>query len=236
MNSATESHLDTQPEPGDASVALLKKFLQSRQLVPNSDSDDPSVVEVSGETEYTKRFKCIPRAVNVSELNLGRTLKGLLTTYNSKPFMTGPKCHRFFHGRNYLEIDADLHKFVYMAKKGIYQFSDMLSDFVFDLAFVIQAEHDEEMPERVLGCVRVSKVDSKQLLTIEQLLEEAKQKHQKSKQQQKQKQQQQRRGEESDADPPAGGGGGGEGSMNSGEASSVDGKEEQKKRKGGEAR
>jgi len=114
---------------------------------------------LDGFDEYRKRLKAIPRLANVPELNIGVAVKALVTQYNAKPFMTGPRCHTMIPGENYLEVDVDVHRFCYLARKGAYGLMDGMHKSVIDFALVVEAQSDEEMPEQVLGCCRMSKID-----------------------------------------------------------------------------
>jgi hypothetical protein len=122
---------------GTAQARLLRRFTSS---VP----DDASI---------TDRMKIVPVLINTDEVNLGR----LLTGYNGKPFLSRPQ-HRFFRGANYFEIVIDVHSFTYAARKGAWGFLEKIGDMLLDLGFVVEAEDDDEMPEQMLACVRVSRM------------------------------------------------------------------------------
>lgn len=59
------------------------------------------------------RLKAIPRLANLDDLDLGGPLKKLVSSYNAKPFMTGPTCHRIKRdpAGKYLEVSVNLHRF-----------------------------------------------------------------------------------------------------------------------------
>jgi len=82
---------------------LLKTFLQ---------------VDATAQKDYEMRgrLKAIPELLNTKDINLG-LLKSLVQNYNGKPFLTGPKYHSFIKNERYLEVDVDIHKYVYLAKK-----------------------------------------------------------------------------------------------------------------------
>lgn len=114
-------------------------------------------LEADGNLKERARLKAIPRLVNEDDVSLG-----ILAKYNAKPFMTGPVCHTFHRGANYLEADVDLHKFIWPARRGIYSFiqsHELIKKLIIDIGFVVQGETDEELPEQMLGCGRISGVD-----------------------------------------------------------------------------
>ncbi len=61
------------------------------------------------------------------------------------------------YGR-YLSVDLDAHQFGYVAKKAWNHIKHIMDHVVYDLAFVIQGDSNEELPERILTSVRMSKV------------------------------------------------------------------------------
>jgi hypothetical protein len=110
------------------------------------------------------RLKLIPRIVNVEEWASVSRLSGtevrLLKNYNGKPILTRPQ-QKFFlaQDKSYFEIDLDVHSFAYIARRAYYGYIDRLSPVVFENAFVLQGNRKEELPEVILGAVRVFRVD-----------------------------------------------------------------------------
>ncbi len=96
---------------------------------------------------------------------LGRTERHLLETYNGQPILTRPQ-HRFYRGDRYFEVDVDAHEFNYVARKGLAGVSDHFRNMVVDFGFVIEGQEDAELPEQMLGCVRLCKIDVRQALEI----------------------------------------------------------------------
>lgn len=106
----------------------------------------------------SERFKAIGIVVNPKEQQLGRTERHLLETYNGQPILTRPQ-HRFYRGDGYFEVDVDAHEFNYVARKGLSGVSTHFPNMVVDFGFVLEGQEDHELPEQVLGGVRLCKID-----------------------------------------------------------------------------
>lgn len=129
-------------EPSLQAVRLLKDFMQH-----------PSWV--------SERFKAIGIVVNPQEQRLGRAERHLLETYNGQPILTRPQ-HRFYRGNGYFEVDVNAHDFNYVARKGLVGVSDHACNMVLDFGFVLEGQEDHELPEQILGSVRLCQVDVRQ--------------------------------------------------------------------------
>ncbi|KAK9808688.1 hypothetical protein WJX72_001980 [[Myrmecia] bisecta] len=131
-----------------AALALLQRFIHDGKEADRTPTRD--------------RLKLIPRVVNVEEwtrvgpLNVAENR--LLTKYNDKPLMTKPQ-HVHFTGPNYHEVDLNIHGYAYIARKAFGSFIPRLGPVVFENAFAIQGNREEELPEVILGCARVTRVD-----------------------------------------------------------------------------
>ncbi|ETW04827.1 hypothetical protein, variant 1 [Aphanomyces invadans] len=109
---------------------------------------------------FTDRLKAIGIVVNPEEQNVGRMEKHLLETYNGQPILTRPQ-HRFYRGDGYFEVDIDAHLFNFVARKGLSGVADHFGHMIVDFGFVLEGQEDDEVPEQILGCVRLCKVDLK---------------------------------------------------------------------------
>ncbi|CAI5742670.1 unnamed protein product [Hyaloperonospora brassicae] len=136
---AIREMLDSAAEPPLQAVRLLKDFMQ-----PNSWASE--------------RFKAIGVVANPQEQQLGRAERHLLETYNGQPILTRPQ-HQFYRGDGYFEVDVNAHDFNYIARKGLVGISSHACNMVLDFGFVLEGQDDHELPEQILGCVRLCKVD-----------------------------------------------------------------------------
>eukprot|EP00997_Jenningsia_sp_PLL12_P005667 NODE_2199_length_968_cov_61.571273_g1809_i0.p1 GENE.NODE_2199_length_968_cov_61.571273_g1809_i0~~NODE_2199_length_968_cov_61.571273_g1809_i0.p1 ORF type:complete len:293 (-),score=61.72 NODE_2199_length_968_cov_61.571273_g1809_i0:57-935(-) len=125
-------------------LGLLRRFMDAEL------SENPNAIY--------DRMKMIGKISNVEEVEFYSTEKSVVSKYNAKPVLTRPQ-HQIFHGENYTEVDVDVHTFSFIGRKGFHGFNGRLPTMVLDVAFVLEAETNEELPEVVLGCMRAFKVD-----------------------------------------------------------------------------
>jgi hypothetical protein len=102
--------------------------------------------------EYrTKRLKLIPRVVQGTW--------SIREGVGSTPAILGTKVNHSYHrGKQYLEVDYDIGSST-VASGIVKMLLGYARDLVIDLAFVIEAQSSLELPERVLGCVRLDGID-----------------------------------------------------------------------------
>jgi hypothetical protein len=140
------------------SMVIFCRLTECTRKIISAGETSPAIqllerfVSQDADVEMRSRFKCIPKALNTDELNLGRILSSLIKSYNATPFLTacGQQVH-YFLGQNYFEIDLDIHRFSSLARNGFFHVKHMIPKIEADFTFLVEGRSNEELPEQLLG-------------------------------------------------------------------------------------
>lgn len=135
-------------------------------------------------SELRNRFKCIVRLMNPSHTNFGFLANKLVKRYNGKPFLARTSSTFYHEPGRYFAADIDVHVFGYPARQGLSYVKDTIQTAIYDIGFVIEGHTNEQLPEQILSCCRISKmgVDLCKTFPIELLRMYTEQKEKKTKQ------------------------------------------------------
>jgi len=115
--------------------------------------------------EWRSRFKCMGIVRDLEKHNVS-----FLKPYNGKPVLIkeSGKARRGVSedGIRYLEMSANVHGWSFIAKKGFVSILPKLKGMNLDMGFTIEAISDEELPERMLGCMLLNNINPKNMHTI----------------------------------------------------------------------
>lgn len=106
------------------------------------------------EADFRGRFKCMGMIENIEASGVPKFIQG----YNGKPALV-TKSGAFTRHATHIEFAINIHKWAYLARKGLYTLTPSFPDFVLNLGFTIEARKDEEMPEVLLGGCRILNLD-----------------------------------------------------------------------------
>ena len=161
-------------------IKLLSKFIhasESRDSNQNFKNNKEDVrrygMKQKEIDDMLQRFKVIVRVMNYSKTQMPYAMHPIVTRYNAKPFLARTSSTFYHEPGKYFAIDIDAHIFGKLARKSLGYLRDCMETVIFDGAFVVEGQKDDELPEQVLCSARISKIGQKVAKEFpKQLLEE----------------------------------------------------------------
>jgi hypothetical protein len=139
----------------DPGIALVLYF-KLRPTCPQDEAANLAARFFNGSA--TGRFKTIPFVDNLSELKFPSFLSSTLSKFNGKPVVIS-KTGAFFNEKDVSEVDVDIFQFPVIARTALSTAKSSTSLGKIRIAFVLQGDADDELPERLLACVELRNLD-----------------------------------------------------------------------------
>merc|ERR550539_367774 len=133
---------DPKSFPMSPAINLLQQFIHS-DLV---------------NSEIRNRFKVIARLMNTKHTDFGFLANRLVSRYNAKPFLARTSSTFHHVEGQYFAADIDVHVFGYPARQGLSYVKGQLQTAIYDLGMTIEGHSNDQLPEQILACCRVSKM------------------------------------------------------------------------------
>jgi len=128
-----------------------QKFLNIFHEYSTLPLDIPPSGELPYEDFRNARFKLIPSIREGPQI--------IKLAVGNKPALLGRKLTaRYFRGEDYLELDIDIGSSI-IASRVVSLCRDYCNAYIVDIGLLVQGECEEELPERLIGCVQLAHID-----------------------------------------------------------------------------
>lgn len=99
------------------------------------------------------------------------SIKGIqfLRSYNGKPALIARGSsvrHGEMNGLRYMEFCTNIHEWRYVSKRGLLAVLPRLQDMKVNIGFTIEGRQEDEMPEQILGAVKLNMFDHKSIFRM----------------------------------------------------------------------
>jgi hypothetical protein len=106
-----------------------------------------------------EKFKFMANSFNVGDVDLNYAVKKMVVTYNMKPVLGRPQT-TFYEGNmpngtSYFETSLDVNRFPYFSTKTLHSAIPIFKKIIMDMGFVLEGRCEEELPESMLGVMRI---------------------------------------------------------------------------------
>ena len=138
---------------------LISKSVDSLKLLKEFCED--ATDEATG-VPSRDRLKMIPAMPNleewISKKTFGRAEAAILTKWQNKPMLVRPQVE-YHVGPEYVEIDINIHDYIYATRRYFHALKHCLKHGVMDMALVLEGRRPDQLPEQVLASIRLQQVD-----------------------------------------------------------------------------
>jgi hypothetical protein len=113
-------------------------------------------VEEGVSTKTGISFKVVGRVEDLEKYEVPQSF----TKFNNKPVLLTGSAKLLTHRLpEVLEIDYDVRSWVYPARQALVNYHHLAREAELEIAYLVEAKNDDELPEQVLGCFKINDMD-----------------------------------------------------------------------------
>ncbi len=162
LHRITAAGYDPSTDTSNSEIDVQKRLTNGVRLWERFCQEAPT------DPTFQARFKLIPSA-NLEEMGC----PSYIAKYNGKPVLIKRKnVTGFFNdypALNVSEFDVSLHPFPYLFKQGMAYMKEYFDKSVWTLGFVIEGRSNDELPEVVIGAMKICRPSPKYIVNGEEL-------------------------------------------------------------------